>query len=46
MTNKIKRDTPWALMNRPVEDLRREPSIHAERASQARLGEAARRGWA
>jgi len=32
----------WALMNRPVEDLRREPSIHAERVSQARLGEAAR----
>lgn len=31
-----------ALMNRPVEDLRREPSIHAERVSQARLGEAAR----
>ena len=38
----IKNDTPWALMNRPVEDLRRNPSILAERVSQARMGEAAR----
>ncbi len=34
--------TPWALFNRPVEDLRRKPSILSERISQARLGEAAR----
>jgi pimeloyl-ACP methyl ester carboxylesterase/cell wall-associated NlpC family hydrolase len=33
---------PWALLNRPVEDLRRRPSILAERVSQVRLGEAAR----
>jgi len=38
----IDRDTPWALFNRPVEDLRCEPSILAERVSQARMGEAAR----
>ena len=38
----LKQDTPWALVNRPVEDLRRKPSIHAERISQARMGEAAR----
>lgn len=36
------RELPWALINRPVEDLRRNPSIQAERVSQARLGEAAR----
>ncbi len=35
-------ETPWALINRPVEDLRRKPSILAERISQARLSEAAR----
>jgi len=34
--------TPWALINRPVEDLRRKPSILAERISQARLSESAR----
>jgi len=34
--------TPWALLNRPVEDLRRKPSILAERISQARMSEAAR----
>ena len=34
--------TPWALINRPVEDLRRKPSILAERISQARMSEAAR----
>jgi pimeloyl-ACP methyl ester carboxylesterase len=38
----ITKATPWALMNRPIEDLRRKPSILAERVSQARLGEAAR----
>jgi cell wall-associated NlpC family hydrolase len=38
----LKQDTPWALLNRPVEDLRRKPSIHAERVSQARMGETAR----
>jgi gamma-D-glutamyl-L-lysine dipeptidyl-peptidase len=34
--------TPWALINRPVEDLRRKPSILSERVSQARLSESAR----
>jgi gamma-D-glutamyl-L-lysine dipeptidyl-peptidase len=34
--------TPWALLDRPVEDLRRKPSILAERISQARLSESAR----
>ena len=34
-------DTPWALINRPVEDLRSQPSVLAERVSQARMGEAA-----
>jgi len=38
----INRDTLWALLNRPLEDLRREPSILAERISQARMGEVAR----
>jgi gamma-D-glutamyl-L-lysine dipeptidyl-peptidase len=38
----ITESTPWALLNRPVEDLRRGPSIHTERISQVRLGEAAR----
>ena len=35
-------DTPWALVNRPVEDLRSKPSILMERVSQARMGETAR----
>ena len=35
-------ETPWALINRPVEDLRRKPSILAERISQARMSESAR----
>ncbi len=34
--------TPWALINRPVDDLRRGQGILTERVSQARLGEAAR----
>jgi len=34
----ITKETPWALMNRPVEDLRRKPSILGERVSQARMG--------
>jgi cell wall-associated NlpC family hydrolase len=34
--------TPWALINRPVEDLRRKPSILSERISQARMSESAR----
>ena len=38
----LNHDSPWALLNRPVEDLRRKPSILAERVSQARMGEAAR----
>jgi cell wall-associated NlpC family hydrolase len=38
----IDENTPWALINRPVEDIRRNPSILAERISQARMGEAAR----
>lgn len=38
----ITKETPWALINRPVEDLRRRPSILGERVSQARMGEAAR----
>ncbi len=35
-------DTPWALVNRAVTDLRRAPSDDAGRMSQARLGEAVR----
>ena len=43
--------TPWALVNCPVTDLRREPRSSAERMSQALLGEAVRvleqrEGWA
>jgi hypothetical protein len=43
--------TPWALVNRAVTDLRREPDNGAERVSQALLGEAVRvletqEGWA
>lgn len=38
----ITNETHWALLNRPVEDLRRQPSILSERISQARMGEAAR----
>jgi pimeloyl-ACP methyl ester carboxylesterase len=34
--------TPWALVNRPVDDLRRRPGILSERVSQVRLGEAVR----
>ena len=34
--------TPWALINRPVEDLRRGQGILTERVSQARLGEVVR----
>jgi cell wall-associated NlpC family hydrolase/esterase/lipase len=34
--------TPWALINRPVTDLRREPSSLAERVNQGLLGEAVR----
>jgi len=44
-------DTPWALVNRAVTDLRRAPDDDVERVSQARLGEAVRilkerDGWA
>ncbi len=35
-------DTPWALVNRSVHNLRREPRSLAERLSQALLGEALR----
>jgi pimeloyl-ACP methyl ester carboxylesterase len=35
-------ETPWALLNRAVTDLRREPRRLAERVSQVRLGEALR----
>lgn len=35
-------DTPWALVNRPVEDLRSKLSILMERVSQARMGETTR----
>lgn len=35
-------ESPWALVNRPVEDLRRGPGLHSERVSQLRLGEAVR----
>jgi gamma-D-glutamyl-L-lysine dipeptidyl-peptidase len=43
--------TPWALVNRAVSDLRREPDNDAERISQVLLGEAVRvletqDGWA
>jgi len=45
-TDKIKvlitDETPWALVNRPVDDVRRGPGILTERVSQVRLGEAAR----
>jgi pimeloyl-ACP methyl ester carboxylesterase/cell wall-associated NlpC family hydrolase len=34
--------TPWALVNRPVTDLRRAPGSLAERVNQALLGEAVR----
>ena len=34
--------TPWALVNRPVDDLRKGPGIFFECTSQARLGEAVR----
>lgn len=33
-------DAPWGLVRRPVNDLRREASIHAERLNQALIGEA------
>jgi pimeloyl-ACP methyl ester carboxylesterase/cell wall-associated NlpC family hydrolase len=44
-------ETPWALVNRAVTDLRRTPDDDVERVSQARLGEAVRvleerDGWA
>jgi cell wall-associated NlpC family hydrolase len=35
-------DTPWALINRPVTDLRREPRSLAERLNQGLLGETVR----
>lgn len=35
-------ETPWALVNRPVDDVRRGPGILTERVSQVRLGEAVR----
>lgn len=35
-------ETPWALTNRSVADLRREPHSLSERASQALIGEAVR----
>lgn len=35
-------ETPWALVNRPVEDLRRAASLLTERVSQVRMGEAVR----
>lgn len=43
--------TPWALVSRPVTDLRRATSNHSERLSQVRFGEAVRileesDGWA
>jgi hypothetical protein len=38
----LEETTPWVLINRPVDDLRREPSILSERISQALLGESAR----
>lgn len=34
--------TPWALVNRPVDDVRRGQSLLTERVSQVRLGEAVR----
>ena len=34
--------TPWALTNRPVDDLRRGPGLLTERVSQVRLGEVVR----
>lgn len=48
---RIAESTPWAILNRPIEDLRSKPTIHSERISQARLSETARviervPGWA
>ena len=47
----ITESTPWAILNRPIEDVRRAPTLHSERITQARLGETARvleqsSGWA
>ena len=41
-TDAITPSTPWALINRPVDDLRRGPATLTERVTQARLGEVAR----
>ncbi len=38
----ITAETPWALVNRPVDDVRRGRGILTERVSQVRLGEAVR----
>jgi pimeloyl-ACP methyl ester carboxylesterase len=38
----LDKQTPWALVNRPVTDLRREPRSLAERVNQSLLGEAVR----
>jgi gamma-D-glutamyl-L-lysine dipeptidyl-peptidase len=38
----LDKKTPWALVNRPVTDLRREPRSLAERVNQSLLGEAVR----
>ncbi|MBN2551027.1 MAG: alpha/beta fold hydrolase [Anaerolineales bacterium] len=38
----LSQDTPWALVNRGVSDIRREPRSLAERVSQVLLGEAVR----
>lgn len=42
LTVLLKRETPWALINRAVTDLRRQPRSLAERVSQGLLGETAR----
>ena len=38
----LDKNTPWALVNRAVTDIRREPSSLAERVNQGLLGEAVR----
>ncbi|MDX9991062.1 MAG: alpha/beta fold hydrolase [Anaerolineales bacterium] len=38
----ISASSPWAILNRPIEDLRRQPSIHSECINQARMNEVAR----
>lgn len=38
----ITESTPWAIINRPIEDMRNQPTLHAECTSQARMNESVR----